>query len=63
MSEVEADATKALADVKGVIAALPAEEAKVKTLWTDYRLYIVCTLCLIMGGIAGAKIAAILHHL
>lgn len=28
----------------------------IKTFWTDYRLYIACTLCLIVGGIIGHKL-------
>jgi hypothetical protein len=39
-----------------VIEAVETDIAKVKTFWTDYRLYIVCTLCLIAGIIIGAKV-------
>ena len=49
MTEIQTDATKALADVKGVIASLPAEEAKAKVFWADYRTYIVCALCFLAG--------------
>jgi len=53
---VVTDATEALADVKGVIASVDADVAKVKTFWTDYRLYIACTLCLIIGAVIGHKV-------
>lgn len=35
---------------------LAADIAKVKTFWADYRLYIACALCLILGGIIGHKL-------
>lgn len=55
-NEVQTDATKALADVKGVIAGVDADAAKVKTLWADYRVYIVCGLCLILGIVIGHSV-------
>lgn len=61
--EFQQDATKAFSDLKGVIAAVDADIPKVKTFFTDYRLYLICAACLIVGGIAGGKIAALLHHL
>lgn len=54
--EVQTDAAKALADVKGVIASLPAEEAKVKVFWADYRAYIVCVICFLIGAFVGHKL-------
>lgn len=56
MSTPESETTKAMADIKGVIAGLPADIAKVKTFWADYRLYFVAVLCLIGGAIVGHKI-------
>lgn len=53
---VVTDATKALADVKGVIASVDADVAKVKTFWQDYRLYIVCAICLIVGIVLGHSV-------
>jgi hypothetical protein len=53
---VVTDASKVLAETKSVIATLESDVAKVKTFWTDYRLYIVCTLCLIVGIVLGAKV-------
>lgn len=61
--EFQTDAIKALSDVKGVIAAVGADAAKVKTFWQDYRLYLVCMLCLIVGGFLGGAIVQKLHHL
>lgn len=52
-NEVETDATKVLADIKAVSASLVTDAAKVKTIWADYRLYIVCGLCLIVGLYVG----------
>lgn len=51
-NEVQTDATKALADVKGVIAGVDADAAKVKVWFKDYRTYIVCGLCFILGFLA-----------
>ncbi len=56
MTEIQTDATKALADVKGVIASVDADAAKVKVWWADYRTYIVCLACLILGLIIGHKL-------
>jgi predicted negative regulator of RcsB-dependent stress response len=38
------------------IKTVQEDIAKVKTFWTDYRLYIVCTACLILGLILGHKV-------
>lgn len=54
--EFQTDATKALAEIRGVIASLPADIAKVKAFWTDYRVYFVAVLCLIVGAILGHKL-------
>lgn len=56
MADETNDATDDLAHVKGVIASVVADAAKVKAFWKDYRLYIACTLCLIIGAIIGHKI-------
>lgn len=53
MSTPESETTKAMADIKGVIAGLPADIAKVKTFWADYRLYFVAVGCLIIGAFIG----------
>jgi hypothetical protein len=54
--EIKTDATKALDDVKAAVAGVDADAAKVKVFWTDYRLYIACTLCLVLGAIVGHAI-------
>jgi hypothetical protein len=51
--EIQTDATKALADVKGVIAAVDADAARVKTFWNDYRFYLVGLVILVAGIILG----------
>ena len=50
---VQTDATKALAEVKSVIASVDTDAAKVKVFWADYRTFIVCGLCLILGIVIG----------
>jgi hypothetical protein len=53
---VVTDASKVLADIKAVSASLVTDEAKVKVFWADYRTYIVCGLCLILGIVVGHSV-------
>lgn len=53
---VVTDATKALADVKGVIASVDSEASKAKVFWLDYRAYIVCAICFLIGAFVGHKL-------
>lgn len=55
-NEVETDATKVLADIKAVSASLVTDEAKVKVFWADYRTYIVCVICFLLGAFFGHKL-------
>jgi hypothetical protein len=54
--EVVTDFEKAKATLKADMEALGADVAKVKSFWTDYRLYFVAVLCLIIGAILGHKL-------
>jgi hypothetical protein len=54
MTEVQTDATKALAETKATISKLDAEEAKIKA-WYESHLFWA-------GAIAGAIIALVVRH-
>jgi hypothetical protein len=53
--EIQTDATKALAEVKGAIAAVDADAAKVKAWYKAFPFY--------AGLIAGALAAVIVLHI
>jgi hypothetical protein len=55
-NEVETDASKVLADIKAVSASLVTDAAKVKVFWADYRTYIVCVICFLIGAYLGHKL-------
>lgn len=56
MTDIQTETAKATADFKKAVAAVDTEVAKVKAFWSDYRLYITCALCLIVGLVLGAKV-------
>lgn len=53
---VVTDATKVLTDNKATIATLEGDVAKVKVFWLDYRAYIVCVICFLIGAFVGHKL-------
>lgn len=53
---IETDAAKVLAENKSVMATLETDEAKVKVFWLDYRAYIVCAICFLIGAFVGHKL-------
>jgi hypothetical protein len=40
----------------GIEDEVKADIAKVVSFWQDYRLYLVCAACLILGAIVGHKL-------
>jgi|HubBroStandDraft_5_1064220.scaffolds.fasta_scaffold111843_3 hypothetical protein len=56
LPKVEADAQTVLADTKATIASLGTDVAKVKVFWADYRTYLVCVICFLIGAYLGHKL-------